>query len=51
MKLENLEQIKDDISKYFYVIRDLQKINNNNKKASIIVKDQEGNCPGEIKKR
>ena len=44
-KLEHLESIKDDNTKYFYVLRDLQKINTN-KKASIIVKDKEGNCPG-----
>ena len=49
-KLELLEQIKDDNTKYFYVLRDLQKLNNN-KKASIIVKDKEGNCPGSTQEK
>ena len=44
-KLQHLEKISDDNTKYFYVLRDLQNVNNN-KKAAIIVKDKEGNCPG-----
>ena len=44
-KVAHLESIKDDNTKYLYVLRDFQN-NNSNKKSSIIVKDKEGNCPG-----
>ena len=43
--MAHLESIKDDNTKYFYILRYLQN-NNSNKKTSIIVKDKEGNCPG-----
>ena len=43
--LENLENISDDNTKYYYVLRDLQKMKSNNK-ASIIVKDKQDNCAG-----
>ena len=44
-KLQQLEQIKDHNTKYFYALRSLQN-SKKNKKASIIVKDKNGNCPG-----
>lgn len=44
-KMEHLELIKDDNTKYFYVLRSLHN-SNNNKKAAIIVKDKDGNVPG-----
>ena len=44
-KLEKLESVKDDNTKYYYVMRDLQNINKNNK-SSIILKDKDGNIPG-----
>ena len=43
--LEKLESVKDDNTKYYYVMRDLQNINRNNK-SSIILKDKDGNIPG-----
>ena len=36
--MEKLENIKDDNTKYFYVIREMQN-NNRNQKSSMIVKD------------
>ena len=44
-KMEKLENIKDDNTKYFYVLREMHN-NNNNKKASVIVKDEDDNVPG-----
>ena len=44
-KMEHLESIKDDNTKYFYVLRSLHN-SNSNKKAPIIVKDKEGNVQG-----
>ena len=49
-KLHHLENISDDNTKYYYVLRDLQKMKDN-KKASIIVKDKNGNCPGSTKEK
>ena len=43
MKLEHLEKIKDDNTKYHYVLRDLNKPKH---KVPIMVKDKEGNVPG-----
>ena len=43
-KLQSLEQIRDDNTKYYYALRNLQN-SKTNKKATIIVKDKEGNCP------
>lgn len=43
--LEKLENVKDDNTKYYYVMRDLQNINRNNK-SCIILKDKDGNIPG-----
>ena len=48
-KLHHIEQIRDDNTKYFYAIRSLQNANKN-KKATIIVRDKEGNCMGSTKK-
>jgi hypothetical protein len=44
-KLEKLESVKDDNTKYYYVMRDLQNTNRDNK-TSIILKDKHGNIPG-----
>ena len=44
-KMKHLESLKDDNTKYYYVMRDIQSINRN-RKTSIIVKDPEGNVPG-----
>ena len=44
-KMKRLESLKDDNSKYFYVMREVQNMNRN-KKSSMLVKDSEGNVPG-----
>ena len=44
-KLKHLESIKDDNTKYYYVMREIQNHNKNNKSA-MIVKDKNGNVPG-----
>ena len=44
-KMSHLENMKDDTTKYFYVMRDIQKMNRNTK-STIIVKDKDGNIPG-----
>ena len=43
--MENLEKCKDENTKYYYVMREMQN-EDKNKKASIIVKDENGNVPG-----
>ena len=43
--MKHLESMKDDTTKCFYVMRNIQNMNRNTK-ASIIVKDREGNVPG-----
>ena len=43
--MKHLEQIKDDNTKYFYVMRDIQKTNRNTK-STVLIKDKEGNVPG-----
>ena len=45
IKMKNLEAIKNDNTKYYYVMRSLQN-SNRNTKSSILVKDKEGNTPG-----
>ena len=49
-KMENLEKCKDENTKYFYVLREMQN-EDKNKKASIIVKDEQGNAPGSNKEK
>ena len=44
-KLRNLESMKDDTTKYFYVMRNLQNMNRNTK-TPMLIKDKEGNTPG-----
>ena len=44
-KLEKLESVKDDNTKYYYIMRDIQSINRDNK-SSIILKDKNGDIPG-----
>ena len=44
-KMQRLESLKDDNSKYFYVMRDIQNMNSN-KKSAMLVKDVNGNVPG-----
>ena len=41
--MEKLERIKDDNTKYHYVMRE---INRPKQKIPILVKDEEGNVPG-----
>ena len=49
-KMETLEKCKDENTKYYYVLRDMQN-DEKNKKASIIVKDEEGNVAGSNKEK
>ena len=44
-KMKHLEDIKNDNTRYFYVMRDIQK-HNRNTKSTIMIKDKEGNIPG-----
>ena len=44
-RMQKLESLKDDNSKYFYVLRDIQNMNRNNK-TSMLVKDKDGTIPG-----
>ena len=43
--MKHLEELKDDNTKYYYVMRNIQSMNRNNK-SSIIVKDTDGNVQG-----
>ena len=49
-KMEKLEKCKDENTKYYYVLREMQN-DEKNKKASIIVKDEEGNVAGSNKEK
>ena len=49
-KMEHLEKCKDENTKYFNVLREMQN-EDKNKKASIIVKDEKGNVPGSNKEK
>ena len=44
-KLQHLESIKDENTKYYYAMRDIQNYNKN-RKSTMIIKDQDGNIPG-----
>ena len=43
--MQHLENMKDDTTKYFYVMRNVQNMNRNTK-STMLVKDKEGNTPG-----
>ena len=49
-KMHHLENMKDDTTKYFYVMRNLQNMNRNTK-TPMIIKDKEGNTPGSTQEK
>ena len=47
-KMKHLESLKDDNTKYHYVLREINKPKH---KTSILVKDSQGNVPGSMLNR